>query len=324
MACENITGKGTFTVTWIIDNFEYCIEKEGEYIKSPTFVAPTFANTKWSLRIYPRKGNDISLCLFRESDSKGPLKIKINYEFALLAADGLCRLFDTTEECFSTNSISNLISVDQDYLSTNFLSNGNLVVRCKMWYSKKEISSYCRVRTHIGVEKKILIWSIKKFSTLEKGIEPTLKIKSTRNQKLIASLKLSLTEDDDETLQMSFIYPNSQVRSMYFSNKLYILDSNNVAVPWSNAGVFFDDFSKESKFSLAITKGEIMEKKSQYLRADVLSLLCECDFSTGETTGELEGCDPDAEIQGMNPIHWTCLQSCRSHRKNENCYKCEH
>ncbi|GIY14334.1 uncharacterized protein CDAR_78571 [Caerostris darwini] len=389
MACENTTGRRTFTVTWIIDNFEYCIQKEGERIKSPTFVADILANTKWSLWIYPRQGDYIFLYLYRESDSKGPLEIKINYEFALLTADGSCHLFDTTEENFSTSSYSNSTFVDQDNLFTDFLPNGNLIVRCKMWYdSKKESEGYCKMHTHVGVEKKILTWSVKKFSMLEKGMRPTLKIKSTTNQKLIMSLKLSLTEDKHEALEMSFIYPNSQVQPMYYSNKLFILDSKNVAIPWGDAGVFFDDLSKESKFSLAITKGEIMRKKSQYLREDVLSLLCECAFSTGVTTGEIENSgiypipvenqnasfsslelskstatpipdtpfelkndiasmlnegilcdvtlktktesfhahccgDHDAEIQGINPVYWICLQSCRSHRKNENCYTCE-
>ncbi|GIY18709.1 hypothetical protein CDAR_68681 [Caerostris darwini] len=65
-------------------------------------------------------------------------------------------------------------------------------------------------------------------------------------------------------------------------------DSNDDAVTCGESDVLFDYFEKESECLLTLTKKEIIRKKSQYLRDDVLSLLYECKFSTGLAYGEIE------------------------------------
>ncbi|GIY77610.1 speckle-type POZ protein [Caerostris darwini] len=152
-----------------------------------------------------------------------------------------------------------------------------------MWKCSGEISSdgYCTARTLIGVGKKFSIWSIRNFSTLEEGNELTNRIKSTLNDKSIVTLKLSVS-GEDETLRVRFIPSNSDAESRCcFSIKLSVLDLNGEAVTCGEAEVLFGVFVKESGCLLTLTKKEIMKKKSQYLRDDMLSLLYECKFSNG-------------------------------------------
>ncbi|GIY42102.1 hypothetical protein CDAR_187821, partial [Caerostris darwini] len=102
---------------------------------------------------------------------------------------------------------------------------------------------------------------------------------STLNEESIVTLKFSVT-GDDETLQVSFISSDSEVESRRIL-KLSVLDSNGDAVTCGEAKVLLGTLVKDSGCSLTLTKKEIMRNKSQYLRDDVLSLLYQCNFSTG-------------------------------------------
>ncbi|GIX69147.1 speckle-type POZ protein B [Caerostris extrusa] len=193
-----------------------------------------------------------------------------------------------TEQEFTKDSRVSWNGMSADELETYF-PNGNLTFRFKMWKCSGEINNvgYCTAKTHIGVEKKSSILSIRNFSTLEEGNELMYRINSTLNDKSIVTLKLSVT-GEDETVQVRFISSDSEVDSRYYSIKLSVLDSNGEAVTCGEVIALFDYFVKESECSLTLTKKDIMRKKSQYLRDDVLSLLYECNFSNGLVYGEIE------------------------------------
>ncbi|GBM11926.1 hypothetical protein AVEN_209625-1 [Araneus ventricosus] len=76
MAFEE-SGKFFFAFTWKLENASYCLEKEGEEIKSPAFVVDSIDETKWKLGLYPRgeehHGKYIGFYLFREIDGSGNL-----------------------------------------------------------------------------------------------------------------------------------------------------------------------------------------------------------------------------------------------------------
>ncbi|GIY77614.1 speckle-type POZ protein B [Caerostris darwini] len=285
MATNTNSERKGFTITWIIENIKYSTVRNGERLESPTFIVDTMEETKWSLFLSPilNDGEDLLLGLRRMSDSKGPSSIKIDIACALLTADGsVAGEYTATKQKVSKNDsvvqkLSDLMYVIFADELEKILPNGNLTVRIKMWKCSGEVNNaeYCTARTHIGVEKKSAIWSIRNFSTLEKGKEPTYRIKSTLNDKSIVTLKLSVT--GEKTLQVRCI---SSDESRFFSIKLSVLDSKGNAVTCGDV--------KESKCSLTLTKKEIMRKKSQYLRDDVLSLIYECNFSTGLVYEEIE------------------------------------
>ncbi|GIY77609.1 speckle-type POZ protein B [Caerostris darwini] len=255
--------------------------------------------TKWCIYLYPKPHFNLedgfSPGLWRMSDSKGPRSIKIDCECALLTADGwVAGKYSFIEEEVSKNervffdSSTPTCGISADELES-FFPNGNLTVRCKMWKCCGEINNdgYCTARTHVGVEKKSSIWSIRNFSTLEKGNELTYKINSTPNDNSIVTLKFSVS-GADERLQVNIIPSDSAVESRSFSIKLSVLDSNGDAVTCGEAEFLFGTLVKESKCLLTFTKKDIMRKKSQYLRDDVLSLLYECNISNGLVYKEIE------------------------------------
>ncbi|GIY49427.1 speckle-type POZ protein B, partial [Caerostris darwini] len=289
MASDNNSERKGFTITWIIENIKYSTYRFGEDLESPTFVVDTMEETKWCLFLYPIFGvgyikKDSLLVLQRMPDSKEPPSIKIDCECSLLTADGWVAGYNVRAKEVSKNdsvyqSFNPKCGISADEPEKIF-PNGNLTFRFKMWKCSGEISTegYCTARTFIGVEKKSSTWSIRNFSTLEKGNELMHMINSILNDKPIVTLKFSVTEED-ETLQIRFILLDSDVESRCFSIKLSVLDSNGDAVLCGEAVFYY--FEKESECLLTLTKKEIMEKKSLYLRDDVLSLLYECNFSNG-------------------------------------------
>ncbi|GIY77616.1 speckle-type POZ protein B [Caerostris darwini] len=295
MASNTSSERKGFTITWIIENIKYSTQNDGEILTSPSFIVDTMRETKWSLFLYPcfHKGtleDGFHLGLRRMPDCKGPSTIKIDCECALLTADGCVDgPYNVTQREVSKNDEVLLPRFKKTYgISAgeySFITNSNLTFRCKMWKCFGEINNdgFCTARTHIGVEKKSSIWSIRNFSTLEEGDELTYRIRSTLNDKSIATLKFSVT-GDDQTLQVSFISSDSKDYSRSsFPIKISVLESNGDAVTCGEAKVLFvkESLEKESKFLLSLTKKEVMRKKIQYLRNDVLSLLYESNFSYG-------------------------------------------
>ncbi|GIY19772.1 speckle-type POZ protein [Caerostris extrusa] len=171
MASNNNPERKGFAITWIIENFKYDPYRYEVGLQSPTFVVDTMEETKWCLFFtpifYDGDVGDLLLGLKRMSDSKGPPSIKIGCECALLTADGTqCNI---TEQEFTKDSRVSWNGMSADELEY-FLPNGNLTFRFKMWKCSGEINNvgYCTARTHIGVEKKSSILSIRNFSTLAK------------------------------------------------------------------------------------------------------------------------------------------------------------
>ncbi|GIY13413.1 speckle-type POZ protein B, partial [Caerostris darwini] len=299
MASNNNPERKVFTIKWIIENFKYSTLKCTHGLRSPTFIVDTMEKTKWCLFVclefYDIEFGVLVSGLQRMPDCKGPPSITIDGECALLTVDGLvAREYNFREEEVSKNghvffeSFTPTWEMSADVVE-NFFPNGTLTVRCKIWKCCGEINNdaYCTARTHIGVEKKSFIWSIRNFSTLEKGNELTNRINSTPNDKLIVTLKFSVT-GEDETLHVRFISPDSKDESRCFSIKFSVLDSNGDAVLCGKTEAAFYNYEKESECLLTLTKKEIMGKKSQYLRDDVLNLLYECNFSNGLVYGEIE------------------------------------
>ncbi|GIY56577.1 speckle-type POZ protein B [Caerostris extrusa] len=97
MAASNYESGNHFTITWRIENANFCWQKEGEHISSPEFVVDTLENTKWSLWLYPkgcRDGSHVGLFLHREDSCSVVKDIEIDYELSFMAADG-CSVLTT-------------------------------------------------------------------------------------------------------------------------------------------------------------------------------------------------------------------------------------
>ncbi|GIY19770.1 TD and POZ domain-containing protein 1 [Caerostris extrusa] len=112
-------------------------------------------------------------------------------------------------------------------------------------------------------------------------------LNSTLNDKSIVTLK-SLSDWGRRKAFKSDSFRQTLKTSQALSIKFSVLDSNGDAVTCGAAEVYFFFLVKDTKYLLTLTKKEIMRNKSQYLRDGVLSLLYECNFTTGLVYAEIE------------------------------------
>ncbi|GIX69143.1 speckle-type POZ protein [Caerostris extrusa] len=271
MASDNNSERKGFTITWIIENFKYSTYRYGEILESPTFVVDTMEETKWRLFLClvfdDAVEDDLLLDLRRMLDSKGPPSIKIDIEYALLTEDGwVFTQRNVTEKEFMKYSKISFHSFNLNEIYADepekILPNDKLTVRCKMWKCCGEINNdgYCTARTHIGVEKQSSIWSIRNFSTLQKGNELTYRINSTLNDKSIVTLKFSVT-GEDERLQVRFISSDSEDESSSLSIKFSVLDSKRRRCNmWCSRSLFFFFSCKRYKIFVDLNKKRNNEK----------------------------------------------------------------
>ncbi|GBM11905.1 Speckle-type POZ protein B [Araneus ventricosus] len=290
MACQNNTNRKEFTFIWILENFEYCWQKTGNSLKSPTFIVDTFERTKWSLSIKPR-GYDsdrwISLYLRREEDSKGSATIELDYEIAFVASDG--------SELTSQSEYKHTFLKDGSWgfpkfeeretvfaKRSKFLPQGVLTMRCRMWMSKKKVKKdgLCIARTRIGVERQTFLWRIKKFSTFDVCREKTYRLKSTSDDKPIVSLNLCFSKNrSSHTIFIKFVNSNESIEFSTFQSSL--VDAHGEYVNCGKQEFWFSPAIRGEECALSLSKDTLMDNKSLYLPKDALTLHCEYAFYTG-------------------------------------------
>ncbi|GFT22813.1 speckle-type POZ protein A [Nephila pilipes] len=314
MDSQDISEKKGFSFTWVIENFSYCWQKKDEKIMSPTFVVDTMSKTKWRLILYPKgdrnAGEDfISFYLERQEDSKGPDCYKIFYELAFLAIDGsVLKSKDVSENSFLKNDSCGVTDFEkrEEILKIrrkDFLPKDALTARCRMWDGVKEITKDgdCFVRTRIKVERRSFIWNLKLFSSFHKSI---CQITSASEGKLVMSLKFSPTDGQDcETrIRIEVLSEEQDLKFAVF--RLHLLDVSGNAEKCLSDEISFDDQEQETgSFMLLFSKEKLMENKTLYLPNDILTLLCECGFTTGILSEEIEkiryGCPPSFRIGNL-------------------------
>ncbi|GFR25287.1 speckle-type POZ protein B [Trichonephila clavata] len=199
MDSQSISERRCFSFTWAIENFSFCRKKRGEGISSPKFIADTIERTKWKLMLYPDgdlrgKNDSMSFFLRREEDSKGSTDITIFFELSFLAADGsIIKSSGIGEHSFVRGKDGGFPEILKNELLLSqrqqFLPNDILTARCRMWRKFGQITEdiQCFARTQIGVERRLFVWAIPKFSTFQ---ESCFNIKSISNDKPVMTLKL--------------------------------------------------------------------------------------------------------------------------------------
>ncbi|CAL1294605.1 unnamed protein product [Larinioides sclopetarius] len=308
-----------FTFLWKLENASFCLEKEGEKIKSPTFEVNAIEKTKWNLSVYPREGKDgdhIECYLSRKSDSKGADPIEIRYELAFIANDGSVYAplgipkanflkgagfgfskFRKREDVFTAKRSS-------------FLPQDIIRARCRIWKSVGEMTEdvQCIALTHIGVEKKSIKWNVKNFTSLASEKKCTYQINSVVSDVPLMSVGLSLTGglNSDENISFELFL---QDRTIKFSAlKLFLIDCAGNSIECNQEEFWFDDPTQYKQFTFSFSKKTLLEKKNEYLPNDNLSLLWEWAFSKGvasvETEEDKHGCIcPEVKISDAKNVN---------------------
>ncbi|GBN88585.1 Speckle-type POZ protein [Araneus ventricosus] len=315
MAGQIYTKRKAFAFTWIIENFEYCEQKTGNFLKSPTFIVDTIDRSKWSLSIYPRGDTAkswISLFLEREEDSKGPVTIEVGYELAFLTVDGSVLTSQSEyKHAFLKNDsdgFSNFEERESVFSKrSKFLPHDALTIRCRMWKRTGEVKTdgQCVARTRIGVERKAFLWKIPNFSSLDEENEETYSLTSTSADKPIVSLTFFCTDDPDCLENPYMIEINNFNSSIVFATfKSSLVDAEGNYVNSAEDEVWPSP-NLTLICCLSQSKDILMDKNYLYLPHNTLTLYCELAFSTGTAfegiEGTVYGCSPSFITNNLIP-----------------------
>ncbi|CAL1296284.1 unnamed protein product [Larinioides sclopetarius] len=292
-----------FVFEWKIKNFSYCWHKKGDYLESPSFVVDSIEGTKWKLSLFPRghtDGNYIGLYLKRDPNCNGPnAGISIEVELSILSWNTFTSDHAMKNSATLTKGANfgyPAFEKRKDIFKLNkyvFLPEDTLAIRCKMWQNdgKSLTIEKCCATTHITVGRRSFLWEIEKFSTLEPDKDNTIFVRSASEERLIMSFNLSLTggQNFDEIFQVQM---SSPIQNMFNTTIFYILNTSGDKEECGRCEFWFDRVYKSRHMTLLLTKERLIAKKSEYLPNDVLTLQCECNYSTGNTFEEVEKVGP--------------------------------
>ncbi|GBN29867.1 Speckle-type POZ protein [Araneus ventricosus] len=302
MACADDSRRKCFTFIWKLENASYCWQSHSDCVESPSFTVDEIHETNWILRLFSSIQRDnIGFYLHRQDDNKGAESVAIDYELAFLSSDGTAL---HALKGKSVEIIKGIIIGGPDFISRNevffgrrsvFFPQDTLTVRCRMWKSDGGMSKdvQCLARSRITVEKRSFLWSIENFSSLRSQQKKTYEIKSHDNGKHFMSLELLLTGGllCHATVRFKIIPNYQNIKLCTF--KLSVVDASQNTVKCFQDEFCYCDPCDSKDFALFCTKSELLEKKSEYLPNDVLSLWCECSFCFGTMQGEIERVDSD-------------------------------
>ncbi|GIY79253.1 TD and POZ domain-containing protein 5 [Caerostris extrusa] len=309
---------GGFTIVWKIKNFEYCLQKNREPLKSPSFTVNHFAETKWHLLLYPggvEDDTDIGFYLYREESKGAPEDITIDFELSIISeGESFTKIVDVQDHVFSDRhgyGISSFITRDGLFQDNRdiLLPDDTFTVRCRMWYH--EASSSTRkegiINTRIGIEKGSFKWSIKDFSNLRVGQERSLSVESSLKEYPSMSLNLSLTggylHDRHVKIEISQINAN---RPNFAVFKIHVLNCYGKVLEFIEDEHWFDkkDGLQVWELPSLITRERLISKPGIYLPKGVLTLKCDCVLSIGVEFEEIHyrECFADLDSESESEI----------------------
>ncbi|GFT01645.1 TD and POZ domain-containing protein 5 [Nephila pilipes] len=302
---KRISGKKSFSFTWVIENFSYCWQKKDEEISSPAFTVETMEKTKWKLILYPKESvvddvqeDFISFYLERQENSKGPANFTIFYEFSFVGADGsllvsteLLKYSFQKDEMFGCENFVKRNEVLQ-IRKKDFLSEDALTIRCRIWNAVRHVTKdgQCLARTRIKVERTSFLWTIKEFSIFK---ESSCQIKSVSEDEPI--MYLNLVKSWRGFINLEVLPKNAKLKFSTFH--LYFLDPSGNRVECLRDESIFDDDGDSRLYTLSGIN--FFHDRNLYLTNDVLTLCCECAYATGIASEEIEmisyGCLPSIQ-----------------------------
>ncbi|GFT95603.1 speckle-type POZ protein, partial [Nephila pilipes] len=282
-----------FLFKWHIVNVSFCWHTGDEHIRSPSFIVETLDKSKWHLKLLPKgEENEDYLSLFVTLESSDQNRCKIEYEACIVDDQGsILENSNRQKDLFLSNEgwgWEEFMEKNNIFHSKgmNCLYEDTLTVCLKMWKSNENMKQQgeCIARTLLGVERKSFVWAVERFSSLGPDVKNTYEIRSTEYDELIMSLNVS--EASEEILCLEFTTARYE---MVFRFRLFILCATGKTEQIAEKEYLFrGSFVKKLYFPFLLTKKEIVARKDNYLKDDVLTLVCECAFSTGMIINEIQ------------------------------------
>ncbi|GBM67084.1 hypothetical protein AVEN_74821-1 [Araneus ventricosus] len=293
-------GRKEHTFQWFVENYSYCWHKNGEWLRSPTFTIGGLGGTAWYLGLFPRgyrdedRGN-IYLFLCRIANDAGPEYFSVKYELSLLAVDGSALQSRKFEGKFTNNSIMGIyhfVPTDEVNLLTKgeYLPNDTLCVCCKMWKGEGDVRNGEQIsaRTRILIEKISFLHVVENFSTLQPNVKKTIKIRSNSVAGGFLTISLYYTDGSCEEKMIIEIVSFDDKKILHKCG-ISLLEGSGDIIKCEGPDYVYDAARINiQKLPLSLTRRVILDRKSEYLPDDKLSLLYECTFSLGLISWEIE------------------------------------
>ncbi|GBM17871.1 Speckle-type POZ protein B [Araneus ventricosus] len=268
-----------FTFIWTLENVT---ERTYLGLTSPSFVPDTIDKAEWCLVLWEREGK--LLCRpCKDPDDRGFERIEIQYETAVIKANGSVLNEKRQKKCFESELVYNVRGSSDDgenvLLEQKDKSNlkGILTIRCRMWKPGNVScnSGFCFAHTRLRQERRYFTWIIPEFSSLTVGQMRSFHLQITPRGDLLPVLDLYLQYDDGE--EKVCIEKTKKFPYELFC-KVSIVDvAGNVAC------------SKSISDDAALIKiSKLMSNKTLYLPNDVLYLRCECHIDFGVVSNRIE------------------------------------
>ncbi|CAL1297373.1 unnamed protein product, partial [Larinioides sclopetarius] len=254
------------------------------------------------LRVFPRgmKENHedfISLFLYR-AEGVGPEFVSVKFELSILAEDGSVLSSKEYKNSFERRECwgsGKFLKIDESLYLRNF-SRDVMTVSCKMWRGEGEVHRVAPIcfRTLIEVETICFRHQVDNFSTLKPNQKHTIQIPSPLRMDCFVTSSLYFTPDSCRDGEMMVEITTSDRNFILCKRRISLIESR--CRIWSREDDNRFDVERKDirKLPLSLTRQDLLNKKSEYLYGDKLTLLCECSFSTslvyekmGETPHEM-------------------------------------
>ncbi|GFQ72003.1 TD and POZ domain-containing protein 5 [Trichonephila clavata] len=300
MATPNYGIKSTCTFLWKIKNFNFLWMKTSQKIESPVFVVYGLKNTEWVMHLYPRgcsSADNVGFYLHRkDSGSSSTGKIDVYFELAFLSESGeiicSCRSAQLTFRKCSSRGFDSFKSREDVFVThkSRYLPFNTLTAQCKIWNCDKKVAvdKYYLAGTCVTVQQISFHWHIEKFITIGYYDTKHSVIRSITNEILVRfDLYLTGEQLGEEVIEIGIhvFDPNKK----YLFLKTFVSTSNGIFVNCGMKEFVWDGCEKKGTLTFLFSKERL--QRESYLKNDVLTLFCECIFSTGMVSETIQTID---------------------------------
>ncbi|GFV29795.1 speckle-type POZ protein B [Trichonephila clavipes] len=184
------------------------------------------------------------------------------------------------------------VTKQSEYLSYNILT-----ARCKIWRCDVNVGvdKYFLAETRVAIQRRSFHWDIEKFSTIGYNDTKHLGITSITNEVLM-TVDLCLTggQLDEEKIEIGIhiFDPNAK----YVTFKTFVSDYDGQFSNCEMKEFVWEGCEIKGTLTLLLSKKQLQSTEpgmAKYLKNDVLTLYCECVFSTGIASETIESVDSE-------------------------------
>ncbi|GFY48871.1 TD and POZ domain-containing protein 5 [Trichonephila inaurata madagascariensis] len=299
MATPNYGIKSTCTFLWKIKNFNFLWLKTSQKIESPVFVVDGLENTEWVMHLYPRgcsSADKIGFYLHRKDGGSSTDEIDVYFELAFLSESGTvlcsCRSVKLTFSKCSSWGFDSFKSRENVFVAykSGYLPFNTLTAQCKIWNCDKKVDvhKYFLAGTCVAVQQISFHWQIEKFITIGYNDTKHSVIRSIANE-ILVKFDLYLTGEQlgEEVIEIGIHVFDPNKKYLFF--KTFV---SNYYGEFDNCGMkefVWNGGEKKGTLTLLFSKERLQHES--YLKDDVLTLYCECIFSTGIVSETIQTID---------------------------------